>query len=133
MCDLDKEFKLCTCAGEKLEIDDIDWILYRVDNSLPILHRKGKVKIQEYTNKEEKTKDKIVEELNDRNCFDFDFEPRTDDFIRMRIKKKALGKGDVWAAFRFGDHKWRKDASSSLAGWRSQLFKFNNGKIKKEC
>lgn len=128
MCDLTKGFKLCTCAGEILKPEDIDWSLQRKDESLPILHVKGKASIPEFTNKEEELKQNIIELLNKENCFDFDYQVQEGDFLKIRIDKG----NNRWAAFRFLKGEWRNDTSTSLDSWRRQMVHFEKGKTKCE-
>lgn len=128
MCDFHQGFKLCTCDGEQLLEAEIDWKLNRINKSIPIKHRRGRAAIPRFTNQEQTTKESILEFLNLNNCFDFDYEPQENDFLRIRIHKK----NDRWAAFRFVRGTWTDDKSTSLSSWRSQLVKFEKGKLKQD-
>ena len=125
MCNLDKGFKLCSCTKD-LQEDQIDWILMRKDKNLPLLHKKGIASIPLFSKEENELKTAIVKLLNQENCFDFPFEAKEDDFLKLRINKT----NNSWAAFRFSTKKWQKDSSTRLSGWRSQLKKWGQGKIK---
>ena len=126
MCDLSKGFKLCTCAGETLEREELDWTLQRKNEQLPLQHRRGKAAMPRFSNEEKALKKEILNFLNHGNCFDFDYNAQEDDFLRLRIHKK----NNRWAAFRFVKGVWTNDLSTSLSSWRSQLTNFEKGKVK---
>lgn len=121
MCDLREGFKLCTCSSD-LNWDDIDWVLKRINTDLPIYHRKGRAAISSFTTKQETQKQYILGELNNRNCFDFEYIPEKDDTLKLK------GSNDKWFSFRYTD-KWEVDKSTSLAGWKTQLELLQKGKI----
>lgn len=123
MCDLTKEFKLCSCDGDKLAANEIGWILYRrnVDKTVDII--RGKPFIYQLSSKEENIKTLVGQQLNSKNCFDFEYKPKEDDFLKIRIKK---GKTQ-WYAFRFLGATWHEDKSISFDSWRQQLEKLKEG------
>lgn len=125
MCNLTKEFKLCSCDGDKLSSDEIGWILRRKNESKEIEKIMGKPAIYRLTTKEQETKTAIAKELNTKNCFDFDYTPQEDDFLKIRLETP---KGQ-WYAFRFLKGAWTEDTSTNFDHWRLQLDPFGDGKI----
>ncbi|MCP4441059.1 MAG: SHOCT domain-containing protein [Aureispira sp.] len=125
MCDLNEGFKLCSCDGDKLPIEKIDWILERRNEELPFRVRKG-MAAQNYIGGHEKyIKSIIATHLNAKNCFDFDYEPKEDDLLK--IKKRENG-ARHWYSYRFVAGKWEEDNSTSFDSWRSQHERYRNGK-----
>lgn len=121
MCDLQNGFKLCACDEKKLEQKDIGWGLQRVAPNRTITYRKGRAAVQKFNIKEEDLRNKIMQELNAQNCFDFEFEPQENDRLQIRYKENN------WFAYRYQKGQWQKDNSTSLDGWRSLLENHKNG------
>ncbi|MCP4442685.1 MAG: hypothetical protein GY810_27585 [Aureispira sp.] len=123
MCDLTKGFKLCSCDEEQLKREDIGWRLQRVDPNREMVYRKGRASIHTFNLEQETLRNKIVQDLNYQNCFDFDFEPQQDDRLQIKFAEHQ------WFAYRYQNGQWQKDDSTSLDGWRSLLDNHKNGKI----
>lgn len=126
MCDLTKEFILCSCGGEQLPADKIGWILQRRNSQMEIEYVKGDPAQNILTSGEKHTKTTIAQRLNSSNCFDFEYTPKEDDFLQIRT---GTGKFN-WYAFRFVKGKWQEDSSTSFDDWRMQMEEFEKGKIK---
>lgn len=125
MCDIKDGFKLCTCE-EKLHIQEIGWVLKRTNDTLPLAYRKGRAVIPRYNANEKELQTLILNNLNSRNSFDFDYTPHDNDLIT--IKARANDKSECqWYAYRFQRNKWNIDTSDSLAAWKTQLEKFKEG------
>jgi hypothetical protein len=126
MCDLSKDFKLCTCIDDNVSQDEIDWTLMRKNKKLQIQHKRGRAAIPKFSAKENFLKKDILTLLNKENAFDFDYKGEEDDFLRLRIDKA----NNRWVAFRFVAGGWTNDTSTSLSSWRSQLVALDKGKLK---
>ena len=122
MCDLNEGFKLCSCDEEKLSVQEIDWVLKRLNPAILAQHRKGRAAIPQYSANEQICLEKVIAELNTRNCFDFDFEPAKNDRLSLKIAEK-------WYHVKFSGRSWQEDKSTSLSAWRTQLEKYKEGKI----
>jgi len=128
MCTLEDGFKLCTC-DEKLTASNIGWILKRTNATLPLHHRKGRAVLPRYNQQAQVLQALILENLNDKNCFDFDYIPRENDYIC--IKAKASNKTESqWFGYRFQRNCWQVDSSDSLAAWKTQLEEYKNGVVR---
>lgn len=126
MCEFNHPLKLCTCDAEQLEYHEIDWLLRRKEKGEQGPKILGKAFIPQLSEKELKTRAQLLDLLNSNNCFDFEYQPQTDDFLRIRTGKKP----DNWLAFRYQNKAWQIDESTKFATWRQQLGPFLEGKIK---
>ena len=127
MCDIKDGFKLCTC-DEKLAAQDIDWVLKRTNPELPLVHRKGRAIMPRYNAKEQDIQSLILKNLNTQNCFDFDYTPQPNDYVRIRAK--VANKTEYqWFAYRFQRDQWQIDQTDSLAAWKTQLEPLKNGVV----
>lgn len=124
MCDLTKEFKLCTCEADKLTREAIGWVLRRRNLSLPEQYLKGKPAMPFFSPQDKDLRGQITKLLNTKNCFDFEYEPQTDDFLKIKVADNK------WLAFRYQVNEWQEDESTKFEGWRHQLENYLSGKIK---
>ena len=122
MCDLNEGFKLCSCDAELLKHEELDWYLDRVNPKLPLQHRKGRAAIPRYSTEQEVCLEEILKQLNNRNCFDFEYQPVKDDRLSVKVQ-------DKWFAYRYSGKSWGQDFSTSLEAWRSQLERHKEGKL----
>jgi hypothetical protein len=122
MCQLNQGFKLCSCDEDQLKNDEVDWLLYRANQEKPKDYRKGKAVVPRYSEEEEANLNEIALELNQADCFDFEYSPQENDRLQLKIK-------DHFYAFRFQNGHWNIDKSTALDGWRSQLEEYKNGKL----
>ncbi|OJJ17901.1 hypothetical protein BKI52_29010 [marine bacterium AO1-C] len=127
MCNIQDGFKLCTC-DEKLATSDIGWVLKRTNADLPLHHRKGRAVMPRYNQQEKDLQALILENLNQYNCFDFDYTPHENDYVRIRAKASNRTESQ-WFAYRFQRNRWVVDQSDSLAAWKTQLEAYKNGII----
>jgi len=125
MCNLDKGLKLCTCAGQSLHKNEIDWILKRKDASLSPLKIMGKAAVPQFNQEEKQLIPQIVHALNNESCFDFDYQAQEDDFLLLRIDKT----NHRWLQFRFLHQAWQHDRSTKFNTWRQQLSELDRGKF----
>lgn len=123
MCDLSKEFKLCSCDETQLKDIEIGWKLSRLNSEKPLVHRRGRAALVHYTDSEANLRTKIEADLNNKNCFDFDFQAQEDDRLSIKYQEHK------WFAYRFRKGTWRQDNSTSLEAWRSQLEPYQDGKL----
>jgi len=112
MCEPGPQLKLCTCDGETLE--NPDWVLSRLDPSIPPEHRKGKVMRRPYDADEQTIILQIITELDSATSVDFDYTPQANDVLSLKLR-------DDRYRFRFVDDHWTHDRSTSLTPWRSQM------------
>ena len=128
MCDLNDGFKLCSCEDvETLKKEEICWELKRINPEKTLYHKRGRAAVPHFSSKDNEVIEKIVKELNYRNCFDFDFEAQENDYLRLKVN---IDNKEKWFAFRFMDKEWNLDKSTSLASWKTQLIAFKDGKLK---
>jgi hypothetical protein len=125
MCDLTQEFILCSCGEENLADEKVGWILKRTNEDLLYETRKGMPAVNFLTEDQKEVQVSIVQRLNSSNCFDFDYEPQNDDFLRIKTSQNKR----IWYAFRFYYGEWMEDNSTSYDGWKSQLENHKIGKI----
>jgi hypothetical protein len=122
MCDLNQGFKLCTCDADKLAASEIGWVLKRRDKNKEILRIMGKPFVYQMNLSEKQLKSDTVQALNQSNCFDFDYQPEEDDFLKIK-----RGENDVWMAFRYQKGLWQEDESTKFSTWRQQLGRYDEG------
>lgn len=131
MCNIKDGFRLCTCAIEESTptADAIGWELKRVNLNLPLHHRKGKAVIPRYNTSEQSLQTLILDNLNKGNCFDFDYSPQANDYLK--VKGSTAHNNAKWFRYCYSDKKqqWQIDTSDSLAAWKTQLESLNQGKI----
>lgn len=124
MCDLSQGFKLCSCDGDQLSPDEIGWVLKRRDRNKKIIKIMGKPFIYQMNLNERQIKTNTAQELNARNCFDFEYIPQEDDFLQIKG-----GDNNFWMAFRYQKGHWQEDTSTKFNTWRQQLEKYKEGII----
>ena len=129
MC-LGDEFKLCSCDADKLSEDEIGWVLERIDQTIvrPRNEKKGKCRAPPSSTAQQLS---VVEELNSRNCFDFELCSDASYLLKVRLPDS-----NTWHRFtRFpssspdGAGVWQHDRSTGFAGWRAQLVKDSSGVV----
>lgn len=116
MCDLSQGFKLCSCEGDQLAAPEIGWVLRRRDEHKKISSIRGKPFIYQMKLSEKQLKSSTLQELNKRNCFDFDYQAQEDDFLKIKA-----GENNFWMAFRYQKGLWQEDDSTQFNTWRQQL------------
>lgn len=127
MCSITDGFKLCTCH-DKLLAQEVGWTLQRSNAELPLHHRKGKATRPHYNHPEQELQQLILANLNAGNCFDFAYVPQENDYIRIKAKANDTLQMK-WYGYRYLRNEWRIDSSDSLAGWKTQLEDFKDGKL----
>lgn len=124
MCRIEEGFKLCTCGTEKeLEQAEVTWELKRKNHSLNKKAKRGKCAVHRFDNDQEKEKQFILTELNERNCFDIEITFEEDDSLKILIK----GERFVYYTYRYVKGEWKEDKTASLAVWKTQLEKYKKG------
>jgi len=88
MCELDSNLKLCTCS-EKIDTNQPHWRLYRKTIIQPTqdFHVVGMIinPIDSSLSAFD-----LLEQLNLRNCFDFDYQPLDDDKLVVKLTSEKL-------------------------------------------
>lgn len=126
VCNIKDGFKLCTCSPSAA----IGWELKRTNPHLPLQHRRGKAVMTRYNASEQALQTLILDSLNQGNCFDFDYTPQDNDYLR--IKGQATSSDTTkWYRYRYYSKKqqWQIDTTSSLAAWKTQLEGLEKGKV----
>lgn len=127
MCSIHEGFKLCSCEGEiNFDAEGIYWILSRINPAKELVQRKGKVVLPRYNAQEEDQRTLILTELNKQNCFDFDFTPRLNDFLKITIEFKNHSQR---YCFQYTNNQWIVNSCDNLQGWKSQLDRWKSGKL----
>jgi len=124
MCDLSQGFKLCSCDADKLATSEIGWVLKRRDQHKNVPTIKGKPFVYQMNLNEKQLKANTVQQLNQRNCFDFDYKPQEDDFLNIKA-----GENNFWMTFRYQNGRWHEDTSTKFSSWRQQLGRLQEGII----
>jgi len=98
MCKAGTHIKLCTCAGK--EIDEArSWNIFRVDpNSDEILE--GTIEPPVFTNLGMYMEQKLLEDLNNEDVFDFNYEAKNGDELVIFLDDHSF-------AFEYKDGKFR--------------------------
>lgn len=122
MCDLSNGFKLCSCDGDQLKPEEIGWTLRRKDENKEIQNIRGKPFVPKFDLDEQQLKTTVAQALNERNCFDFEYQPQEDDFLSIRTKRE-----NIWFAFRYKKGRWQEDNSTKFNSWRQQLEQYKVG------
>lgn len=126
MCSIKDGFKLCTCNNIKKK--DADWILERHVKTHPINDIMG-TWIPNFLELDDELRvAKIIDELNSRNCFDFEYKPVAKDYLSFCFNRK----NNLWAYFVFMNKRWVEDEGSPFEDWKQQLKTYKLGKIKNE-
>lgn len=82
MCNLTEGFILCTCSGKREKSDALfTWKLFRSRSSEPDVFVIGETSPPYNSKQRFILVDKIREQLNARNCFDFDYKPEEGDAL----------------------------------------------------
>lgn len=126
MCNIKDGFKLCTCSSSAA----IGWELKRANPHLPLKHRRGKTVMTRYNASEQALQTLILDNLNQGNCFDFDYTPQDNDYLRIK-GQAANSDAPKWYRYRYQSKKqqWQIDTTSSLAAWKTQLEGLEKGEI----
>jgi hypothetical protein len=131
MCDNNNTLTLCTCApGEELdESIEILWHLYRLSTYKPKTSKYGLVGlfISKYHFREENIGQIIAGHLNYRNCFDFEYFPKKDDYLNI---KGHINNTKVDIDFVFNGTEWRVTSPKrNTRILKIRKRKFNYGKV----
>ncbi|EAY24973.1 hypothetical protein M23134_03687 [Microscilla marina ATCC 23134] len=82
-----------------------------------------------YNTQEQQLQTLILNHLNAGSCFDFDYAPQVDDYLRIK-GKVSDNTPEKWFGYRYSSkNQWHIDSSDSLAGWKTQLEELEKGKI----
>ena len=80
MCEIKEGFKLCTCG--ELTTEEADWILHQKYNHGTIV---SGTTLPIYLNgKEEEINEFLSKNLNERQVFDFEYNPREEDILEIK-------------------------------------------------
>ena len=129
MCKLEDGFKFCTCIDEKgLEPAPgiFVWTLRRV-NPKPLTSMiMGSAIRPQFSDDAEKLRQRILSALNQRDCFDFDYQPNDKDFLQIFLHQ---GNSPLQYAYDKKNECWKVDRSTSFSTWRQQLEPLKDGQI----
>lgn len=84
MCSPSRHIKFCTCSPD-LDPDEADWTLYRPNRKAIVFG----VIMREWPDSEDIARQKhaynhrILDDLNNQNCFDFEYEPEEGDYLSI--------------------------------------------------
>ena len=83
MCKIDTSFKLCSCSGH-IDRTKPHWVLERMNINMKDVERVliGHFPFEHFINE-----DKILEEMNARNVFDFDYKPKQKDTLSLYFEE----------------------------------------------
>ena len=126
MCNLKDGFKLCTCKDGQKPQTHYTWELKRRNPALEQYYLKGDAMFPFYEAEEKTIRQKILTALNNRNCFDFDYQPQKDDWLNISNPKLPTG----YFEFRYQNKQWEIDTSDDLAAWKTQLEPLQKGKLR---
>ena len=126
MCNVNDGFKLCTCNN--IEMDDAGWVLERNNPSLPEIHTCGSAIEMILDTDEVKVKHWILQELNKRNCFDFNLKPKARDLLSICINQER----SIWVYYRYKNKSWQEDDGYPFADWKQKLEAFKHGIVKND-
>ena len=87
MCIIDGSLKLCTCSG-KIDTKQPHWRLYRKTIIQPVsdVMTIGLFALPIFS----VTEDLLIEQLNQRNCFDFNYQPLDEDKLLVQLSLETL-------------------------------------------
>lgn len=135
MCDFSQGFILCKCndpktivhnkksrKAKKLQFVEYGWDLFKYKGPNED-HEIGQYKFPVSSLGEKLKAAFVVEQLNSRNCFDFDYEPSEGDNLMMRIVNQPDR-----MEFIFESGKWKEDHYSPFV---DEIEKIDSGRMKK--
>lgn len=116
MCDIKEGFKLCTCSTA-INRAEPHWKLYRFGQEYENFMVMGSFR---FRLKEQNIHWLIHTELNNKNCFDFDYQPQNQDVLICVVDKHAFyfvfdGKDQCWNSDFCGESNWNAKHASRLA------------------
>lgn len=135
MCEIGNEIKLCTCVPNGLNAivhnkksrsrqnrDKFTWTLNKyVGDSENMMD--GMLIYPDSVLSENLTTERMLSELNDRNCFDFDYEPNEGDNLLIYNPEKYIKK---YLSFIYRNGKWIADSYNKF---RDKIEKINYGNV----
>lgn len=137
MCQTGKEIKLCTCFPATMDKivhhknsrkaknkarNEFTWTLHR-NLGLSNTTMDGMGYMPDETLSENLTNEIMLHDLNNRNCFDFDYQPNEGDILRIYTPLKTMGKH---LSFIFENGEWIAD---SYLPFMYDFEKINYGKV----
>jgi hypothetical protein len=150
MCTEAKNFTLCTCStGEKVEIvhnknsrrykkflsennpAGIAWTLYQY-KGMHYSGMDGWMIMPADQLSEMFTAEYVKNELNKRNCFDFDYAPKEGDYLVLKLhltKQEAKKQEYRYMPFIYQDEQWTINYYNAFY---QEITEFKNGKVKIE-
>ena len=84
MCEIFKEYKLCTCS-DKIDKTKPYWVLNKgaLKNKEKDVFIEGTLIYSKDEINKELKEEKLLEDLNSKNIFDFDYHPLKNDILKM--------------------------------------------------
>lgn len=138
MCNFDKEFKLCTCDKQEIqhrkntrkhkkEQKDKEvfvWTLYTYKGNFESFMDGMTAIPTEKLGKQEFSSEYILYQLNQKNCFDFEYSPKEDDYLVIEVETKNWN--DRIMPFIYRENKWISDSYNPFS---DKVDKINKGKV----
>ena len=132
MCEISTDLKLCTCTNtEELENS---WELYIYHNDQDLLVVGQPMFPVFLTPQDLKNKEIILSLLNQKNCFDFDYTPKSKDRLLITLKNTAddsleYGSEYIFHGFSYTGKHWKHEEYDALEWmWKHEVEK--QGEIK---
>lgn len=123
MCNLDDGFILCTCAGKKGKSKAaFTWSLFRPRKHDTHVFVIGETGAPFFTSKGKLLVDKVQDQLNARNCFDFAYQPEDGDTLVITSSESGIEYG-----FTYHNNEWEY---STMPFEGRTLLEIEKGKIK---
>ena len=125
MCNPKYQFKLCTCNDNSSS--KARWFLRRFNDSdwFNMEQGKGRCFHPKYTNINESTGQEIFEELNNNNCFDFEFIPEEGDILNIIL---SISGEELPYEFIYQANKWSME--NSISSHLNKQYIIKRGTIK---
>ncbi|MFA0467362.1 hypothetical protein AB4524_10715 [Vibrio breoganii] len=108
MCTPNDKLTLCTC-GEEIDLSKPHWKLSR-RNPIQSIDRWEELGSFAFDSEMEINDELVTEQINTRNCFDFEYQPQDGDVLYLQLHKSTHSL------------KYSKDRQQ----WISELYTFNN-------
>ena len=134
MCNFEKEFRLCTCkdkeikhrkntTNKKEDTEILVWTLYTYKGKLDSCIVGMTALPSNTIDKQKLPLDYVIHQLNEKNCFDFDYLPIEGDYLI--IETQAIWNGRIMP-FIYRQNKWVFDSYNPFT---EKLEVINDGKL----
>ena len=132
MCEISNDLKLCTCTNTEDFENSWELYIYHKDQDLFVV---GQPMFPVFLAPQDlKNKEIILSLLNQKNCFDFDYTPKSKDRLLITLKNTAedsleYGSEYIFHGFSYTGKHWKHEEFDALEWmWKHEVEK--QGKIK---